>query len=229
MNGSPSDSISPQAFNLALKIAANIPGALTEREVEYFQNNLDAIPDALERGFTIPEKAGLLMPIATTDVDGGSIAYRCRFRKEEEADEVKIRSVGPHFREHFLGKVERRVSPATLDVHELQEHACCSTIMSALTGRKVENVDDLQAVAGGVESSLTHLWALLHAQGFGNSDGPLLVNGDLNIFNIRDSENTLRVVAVAWSVAEGGWYIDSLPLSISYHWSFGSRVFSGNS
>jgi len=229
MNGTPSDSVSPQAFNLALKIAANIPAALTQREVEYFQNNLDAIPDALERGFTIPGQAGLLKRIATIHVDGGSIAYRHRFSENEGADDVRIHSVGPNFKDEFLGKVEKHVSPTALDVHELQEPACSGTIMSALTGRKVENVDDLQAAASGIEFGLTHLWALLRAQGFGDSDGPLLVNGDRNFLNIRDSENTLRVVAVMWSVAEGGWYIDSLPLSISYHWSFGSRVFSGNS
>jgi len=229
MNGTPSDSVSPQAFNLALKIAANIPGALTEREVEYFQNNLDAIPDALERGFTISEQAELFKLIEVTVVDGGSIAYRHWPRKKEEADEVRIRSVGPRFKDHFLGKVEKDVLPAALDVHELQEPACCATIMSALTGQKVENVDDLQAAASGMESGLTHLWALLHAQGFGNSDGPLLVNGDLNVFNIRDSENTLRVVAVMWSIAEDGWYINSPPVSSSKHLSSGSRVFFRNS
>lgn len=76
------------------------------------------------------------------------------------------------------------------------------------------------------ETTLTELWDLLIRQANGE-DGVLLINGNANIFYIRDVKGVLRSVSVMW--CNVAWYVRASSVGDLRGWDVGARIFSRNS
>lgn len=76
-----------RAYNLGLKIVPNIHSSLSEEEIAYYENHLAEIPEALRRGFVIPDKFALLADLGTIVVpeDYDHATCLAKFHEENKA------------------------------------------------------------------------------------------------------------------------------------------------
>ena len=132
------------------------------------------------------------------------------FRKDNP--KVKFWDFGSNFASLFIPKTEKNVEASSLRRQKLLKNSSDSEIIKALGGEEK------------AETSLAEFYARLEAQGNGE-EGPLLTNGNWNIFYIRDKDGVLHAVFARW--LGGGWYVDADDLGYG-GWYEGRRVFSRN-
>lgn len=130
---------------------------------------------------------------------------------------VKISYLDDSFMAWFLdgdGKIEGPINKWTLCYHKLLRPSVNSPIITKLGGKM------------RVETTLSGMYFLMETQKNGEH-GILLVNGNANIFYIRDQDNVLCVVYVCW--IDGGWSVYACSIEGLIGWHIGRQVFSRNS
>lgn len=132
------------------------------------------------------------------------------FRKDNP--KVKFWGFGSDFEDWFIPKTEKNVRVSKLLGRNLLKNSQDSEIIKTLGGEEK------------IETSLAELYARLEAQGNGGG-GPLLTDGNWNIFYIRDKDGALRAVYAGWS--DDGWLVSAGGLGDG-GWDGGDRVFSRN-
>lgn len=131
-------------------------------------------------------------------------------------DGVRIGWLGDGFKDNFLkgaGKNEIDVPAQQLRVHKLRKGSGDGPIIDELGGKEL------------VETSLATMFEAMKKQGTGKP-GDLVVNGEANIFYVRDDTGTLRSVYCQWDADGGFWRVDAPSVSIPYIRFPGSQVFS---
>ena len=129
----------------------------------------------------------------------------------EESEEISFFKIFDRFKQDFL------CGGMTLseDVLESQVHF----------GSLIETTEDEVIIGESFpQTSLYELFALLKQQPSGNS-GPLLNNGLVNLFYMKNFSGHQRAVIVYWF--EGGWMIDSFIIGFEKRRK-GTRVFWSN-
>ena len=94
--------LTTRAYNLGLKAVPNFVGVLDETRIKYYEDHLDQLPVAVERGFVIPgqklsvdeDQASLVFKVEDTDLDK-QLDQAQRFAKE-------FLGVGIDFRKRFV-------------------------------------------------------------------------------------------------------------------------------
>ena len=121
------------------------------------------------------------------------------------AEDVAIKTVSDIFVWYF-DIVEEQVPAAELKVYRLTESSLDTSIIADLHDQH--------------ETRLSQLWALLTRQGHGEA-GPLLTDGQSNLFYVRDGQGMLWTLSVTWT---GGWEIDIGSIGAAYPWRAGRQV-----
>jgi hypothetical protein len=125
---------------------------------------------------------------------------------------VRISCIGSVFRRWLLGKVEELSGERSLRYSRLRKPLVDAPIIAELG-------------EGAAETSLAEIWWLLEQQPNGEA-GTLLVNGDANIFYVRDVDGIMFAVRVFWD--DLGWFVDAISVKHPNPWAVGDRVFSRN-
>lgn len=159
------------------------------------------------------DQLNLLTPAGTAHADGADEFDASERFYKGEVDDVTIGYVNYNFRRYFQVKTERNVESVGLMAYDLDELVQNPKTLTGLSDKATS------------KTCLAHLWSLLKNQGDGNDDGPLLVNGDGNIFYISDAEGTLWAVRARWGSSYLGWNIRACSLKHLYEWFTGRRVF----
>lgn len=123
---------------------------------------------------------------------------------------VRIWHLGDNFKKVMLGKIEHNIARTTLAVHTLLAASLDVSIMAELGDR--------------AEISLAHFWAMIEAQGQGQT-GPLLVNGYANIAYVRGNDGDFWTVFAYW-LAGSGWDVGADSVDSPLRWRGGSQVLS---
>lgn len=129
---------------------------------------------------------------------------------------VKISYLGDNFNKWFLlghGKIEDPTSEQILCYAELSRTSVDFLIITELGEAKAE-------------TTLSEMFSLMEKQKNGEF-GPLLNDGNINIFYIKDIVGVLRAVSVFWD--GDGWDVDASSVSESDEQSDGFQVFFRNS
>jgi len=138
-----------------------------------------------------------------------------KFREGKTTDGVRIAFINYKFRTHFLPIVEENVYAMRMRNQKLCRNSLDTPIVTEI---------------GGEEKAQTHLaqiWELLKRQGTGKPlECGLLVNGNANIFYVRDINGVLCAVSANWSDFIDCWSVETLPVSISREWCADSQVIS---
>ena len=127
---------------------------------------------------------------------------------------LKISYLGDNFKPWFLEKIEEPVGASELRRHQLLRESIDGLIVAELGGEDK------------AETTLAEIHALMEKQGKGEA-GPLLTNGYVNIFYVRDAAGVLRALGVGWD--GGGWDVSVDSVGGPGRWYAGRRVFSRNS
>lgn len=121
------------------------------------------------------------------------------FRQYSRNNGVRVSTIGTVFEQRFLGKIEENVPAVNLAVNQM-------IIWSGW--ERIER--ELGPLA---ETTLTHLFEILKAQGDGQP-GPLLTDRDhrTNLFLVRGTDGKISFVDVLWDAGESdcwsrGWRI----------------------
>jgi hypothetical protein len=198
---------------------------------EYNENGMVLIPDQI---FTIGKKrhiykginkqdGSLIIPLAPPEVK----EKKNRAPKESEPypsrpaselfttpnpDGITFSSFGPDFTSYFSTQnIETIPTP---------------TLKSFLTDSYINTDTKILEKLGGeakAETSLSDLYAMLKQQKKQGDTGPLLTDGNWNIFYIKDASSTLRAVGVLWD--GDGWRVYAGSRG-GYAWLAGYLVFS---
>jgi len=161
------------------------------------------------------KKIGLLKFIREVAV-GGTKRFVARDAfGENNADGIKF-YLWPNFTNNFLGKVEEEenVKPTTIAIHRLEKLLRDSGIMAELG-------IDIMTRKGVIK--LAHFHEMLKAQSQGQ-EGPLLVNGYVNIAYIEDENGVLWAVCSRW--ARRKWHVRTLSVEAPGKWPAGRQVLS---
>lgn len=164
---------------------------------------------AMAKGVT----SGLLKFVQNVAVGGGGtqeFIVKDHFTKNNR--KVKFWYLVDNFTKHFLNnKVERGITAGQVAVYALLDVSFDPEIMTALgSQRRI--------------IKLAHFYQLIEAQGQGQ-DGPLLVNGHVNIAYIEDDDGIVWAVSAYW-FAGAGWIVAAYLVENRTCWLAGYQVLS---
>lgn len=128
---------------------------------------------------------------------------------------VKIKLLGDNFLKYFLkgnGKIEGWSDEHTLRCHTLQKSLPDVLLIAELDGEKE------------AETGLFDMFSVMEKQKNGG-EGVLLINGDANIFFVRDQSGWLRAVDLSWD-DDYGWCLQVYSIGNKKKWDAGFQVFS---
>lgn len=148
--------------------------------------------------------AKLLKLASTVQVSGATKFVAANHFTVRKSSGIQIAWLNENFKLLFLGKIEKNVEPATLNLYWLAGESLDAPILAELGER--------------AETSLAHLVELLKKQPNGES-GSLLTDGYANIFYIRGTDGNLWPVFARWRSA--GWCVHAC--SVEYPWWRGGR------
>lgn len=120
---------------------------------------------------------------------------------------------GSNFESWFFGKKMKPASESELQCYKLRQNSVDDSIIAKLGGKKK------------AESTIEDFFSLIEAQLDGRV-GTLAVDGNANIFYIRDAKGELRAVFCYWLGFE--WYLHAYEVDYPHEWDAGTRVFSRN-
>ncbi len=150
----------------------------------------------------------LLLPILSRFVASDYIKV-----DTSDTAKVKIAFIWDGFKPFLKMVVEEQTPEMELTFHKLCQSSLDKSILDELGDK--------------AETYLSQFWALLEMQGHGQK-GNLLVNGNANIFYIRDAENTLWAVVARWGAGSGGWDLSADSVSDPHGWGADDMVVSRN-
>lgn len=131
-----------------------------------------------------------------------------------EKPPIQIGWIGEKFQREFLSNTQNKnyeTGITTLKIYDLTQKVTDKTIVEQLGGEEK------------AETSLSQMWSLLKAQGMGQ-DGPLLINGNSNIFYIKGQNNVLWSISCFWHESIGPWRIEASLFSNLSVWKPNRRV-----
>lgn len=126
---------------------------------------------------------------------------------------VKIGGLGMQFQKWFLGLTEDIIPKTTLCVYKLLRPSRDRLIIKELGGK------------AKARTTLQEVFALMRGQGRGER-GILLVNGNRNVFYVRDQNRILRAVMIYFYNVLGGWRINAFSIQDEEGWREKNQVFS---
>lgn len=192
-------------------------GELTLGQVEALVNNLGGM-DGVQRflsGELVVKTTELLRKVAEVAVGGTKSFVASDAFGENNSDGIKF-YLWPNFSNNFLGKVEEDVKPVTITIHRFEKASRDDRIMSELG-------IDIKSKKGVIK--LAHFREMIKAQSQGQ-EGPLLVNGYVNIAYIEDEKGTVWAVGSDWGSVGRGWGVYARSVGGPCEWSAGGRVLS---
>ncbi len=130
-------------------------------------------------------------------------------------EEVNVGCFWPEGLSRFLDKIETNVDDAVIVGHELLKDSRDPPILNKLRRRYKE-------------TTFSQFYALLKAQSQ-RQEGLLLVDGQTNIFYVRDKNGKSRVLLASWSPCYGYWDVGFNLIGCGPPWRQGSRIFSRDS
>jgi len=135
----------------------------------------------------------------------------CDLFKVDKSDtaNLSISYVSDDFKNWFGALTVPAHPGSTLKTYTLARYAYDSEIILALGGEEK------------VETSLSEIYSLMEQSPHGQN-GPLLTDGSVNSFYVRDSCNALRAVVVYWW--RYGWDVRAREL-VNAGWYRGRRIF----
>lgn len=161
-----------------------------------------------------PQPEPLIIPVGTTVVSPTTVPFAAKDHfvvNTKPSAPVRIASLWGDTA-WFTEKVEYPFRGSTLKYGKLSRWSVDGPMIAELGGEE-------QA-----ETTLTELFALMSAQPNGKS-GPLLTDGRVNIFYIKDATGSLSAVHVRWHAIDGGWHVNASSVTYPCEWHDGSRVF----
>ncbi|MBU6321697.1 MAG: hypothetical protein KGI78_03115 [Patescibacteria group bacterium] len=215
-----------RAYNLGLKAVPNFE-ALPAAVIEYYEQHLDLIPQALARGFVVEAPAGdeqkplkpspapkpLLAHVGTIEApavaefDGAE-----KFVPGQTVDGVKFyRSFGHNFTK-LLRKKEVNVPAATLSVDQLTRRSRNWPIIEERAGA------DHEAAKKKIATALAHVFYTLK----------MADKRKWYVFYVLDEEGTLWAVFAHWFDWHGvaGWGLEASSVGLPFDWREGGLVVS---
>ena len=129
----------------------------------------------------------------------------------EPSADVRISYLGETFRMWFLEKVEESFPGSTLSYGNLSRESADEYIVAQLGGERK------------AATTLGELFSVLRSQKNG-AGVPLLMNGFANVFYIRDTSASLRVVYAYWG--DAGWRVKARSIANQDTWDERDRIFS---
>lgn len=152
------------------------------------------------------------------DISADSLSKKTKLRIGHK---VKTSRIGTDFDRWFLQKTGKTES------HFVVSAVLCSSRLQTAARDLPDDHGEVSIISelGGdakAETFLFEMISLLQKQGRGEP-GPLLSNGHLNIFYIRDQQKVLRSVCV--NFVGDGWRIHAYLLKNAQKWPKGSLVF----
>jgi hypothetical protein len=133
---------------------------------------------------------------------------------QRQLKDFNIGWIGEDFKKNFLDKEETDIPDATLSIQKLVRDSFDKDILAELGDK--------------AETKLVYVFNLIKNQLNGNA-GPLLTNGNSNVFYIRNKNNELWVVGVLWHSYDGCWNAHADPLKDPCEWRAGYQVVSCDS
>ncbi len=134
--------------------------------------------------------------------------------------DVQFGYIDPDFINDFGDIVEAPTAEVTLRQYTLERQSRFDLAMEEVAGE------------GFVTETIPGmLYSMLEKQPKGptSNEGPLLTSGYANLFKMVNKEGVARLVSVDWCAVSDGWYVYSRPLTHSYQWRVGRRLFSRDS
>lgn len=126
---------------------------------------------------------------------------------------VKISYLGENFKEKFINKIEEPIAETKMRFGKLLKPSLDECIIKELGGE------------GKSESTLSGMFTLMELQP-NREKGKLLINGNSNIFYIRDANDVLSTVICYWR--DNGWHVRALHVAGPDRWFDGVQVFACN-
>lgn len=157
----------------------------------------------------IKKTESIFTPVTTIKVKGAK-----GFCLKGQLKYFNIGWIGENFKKNFLDKEETDIPDATLSIQKLVRDSFDKDILAELGDK--------------AETKLVYVFNLIKNQLNGNA-GPLLTNGNSNVFYIRNKNNELWVVNVYWNSDYGYWGVGADPIEDPYCWDAGSQVVSCDS
>ncbi|MFZ2500586.1 MAG: hypothetical protein WAW90_01200 [Minisyncoccia bacterium] len=124
---------------------------------------------------------------------------------------ANVRVVSLDFEKDFFGKNEENLTQSMIRVHRLIGSSRDSDIISNLGGRN--------------KITMAHFLGLLWAQNRGQGEGPLSVNGRMNLGYVPNKEKKLRAVSFWWDINKMEWRATSSSI-YGPTWEENTRVVS---
>ncbi len=186
-----------RAFGLGLKVVLNFE-KLSEEVLEYYEQHLDKIPAALERGFVIPqqEEKPIKSPL-TFSVIATTTLGRVAGKKTKECFTGKWYAYRDSDFDGWLGKQQPDAPACTISVCAVNKDWIFAEAARALPG--VEQTSDIAAlgrslIANGYTMTLPQAEEMVEATERGESAG-LRTDGYGNFFFVEtgDAENPVSV------------------------------------
>ncbi len=185
------------------------PGEIDQKMAKWWFNNQKVLKRNLDS--LLP----LLKPLGIVSIPARSTPFIAREKfvvDTSDSAPVKISYIDDDFCPWFFEKTEESLfePEQTLRYHKFRRASLDAPIIAELGGEEK------------AQTTLSELYAMLERQK-NSKDGPLLTNGRVNIFYIKDASGVFRAVGVC--LGRDGWYVLAYSIENTDEWGDG-RVFS---
>ena len=164
----------------------------------------------------VPQSNGQLNQVSIVNCSAEAIFRATEFFTEsDQPDGIKI-LLSTSFKQGFLygyGKIEHDVPAVTLNIYELRKSATNNQLIAELGGKDM------------VKTNLAYMAQLIRAQPQGQN-GPLLTNGEANVFYVENCAGELGPVDCNWHSSRLKWEIIGNLFSYPSRWRAGEQFFS---